>query len=78
MEEVFVYSYDKILDILMIEDGMTEREAIDYVEYNIAGAYVGELTPILVRSLDELEKFIIDKKTESVFNDKKIDDKEIN
>jgi len=78
MEEVFVYSYDKILDILMIEDGMTEREAIDYIEYNIAGAYVGELTPILVRSLDEVEKFIIDKKTESVFNDKKIDDKEIN
>lgn len=78
MEEVFVYSYDKILDILMIEDEMTEREAIDYIEYNIAGAYVGELTPILVRSLDELEKFIIDKKTESVFNDKKIDDKEIN
>ena len=78
MEEVFVYSYDKILDILMIEDGMTEREAIDYIEYNIAGSYVGELTPILVRSLDEVEKFIIDKKTESVFNDKKIDDKEIN
>ena len=78
MEEVFVYSYDKILDILMTEDEMTEREAIDYLEYNIAGAYVGELTPILVRSLDELEKFIIDKKTESVFNDKKIDDKEIN
>lgn len=78
MEEVFVYSYDKILDILMIEDGMTEREAIDYIEYNIAGAYVGERTPILVRSIDELEKFIIDKKTESVFNDKKIDDKEIN
>ena len=78
MEEVFVYSYDKILDILMTEDEMTEREAIDYIEYNIAGVYVGELTPILVRSLDEVEKFIIDKKTESVFNDKKIDDKEIN
>mgnify|MGYP000727936701 FL=1 len=78
MEEVFVYSYDKILDILMTEDEMTEREAIDYIEYNIAGSYVGELTPILVRSLDEVEKFIIDKKTESVFNDKKIDDKEIN
>ena len=78
MEEVFVYSYDKILDILMTEDEMTEIEAIDYIEYNIAGSYVGELTPILVRSLDELEKFIIDKKTESVFNNKKIDDKEIN
>ena len=38
MEEVFVYSYDKILDILMTEDEMTEREAIDYIEYNIAGS----------------------------------------
>ena len=28
MEEVFVYSYDKILDILMIEDGMTENESV--------------------------------------------------
>jgi len=78
MEEVFVYSYDKILEILMTEDEMTEREAIDYIEYNIAGSYVGELTPILVRSLDEVEKFIIDKQTKSVFTDKKIDDKEIN
>ena len=59
-------------------DEMTEREAIDYIEYNIAGSYVGELTPILVRSLDEVEKFIIDKQTKSVFTDKKIDDKEIN
>ena len=55
MEEVFVYSYDKILDILITEDEMTEREAIDYIEYNIAGLYVGELTPILVRNLDEVE-----------------------
>tara|TARA_R100000700_G_C3090095_1_gene91853 strand:- start:333 stop:626 length:294 start_codon:yes stop_codon:yes gene_type:complete len=78
MEEVFVYSYDKIIEILMTEDEMTEREAIDYIEYNIAGSYVGELTPILVRSLDEVEKFIIDKQTKSVFTDKKIDDKEIN
>ena len=78
MEEVFVYSYDKMLTILMTEDDMTERDAIDYIEYNVAGAWVGDLTPILVRSLDETEKFIIDKQTESVFNDKDIDDKEIN
>ena len=78
MEEVFVYSYDKMLTILMTEDDMIERDAIDYIEYNVAGAWVGDLTPILVRSLDETEKFIIDKKTESVLNDKIIDDKEIN
>ena len=78
MDEVFIYSYDKILDILMTEDEMTERDAIDYIEYNIAGCWVGDMTPILVRSLDETEKFIVDKKTESVFNDKIVDEKEIN
>ena len=78
MEEVFVYSYDKILDILMKEDGRTEKEAIHYIEFTIASSYIGELTPILVRSLNETEKFIVDKQTESVFTDKKVDDKEIN
>ena len=62
----------------MTEDEMTERDAIDYVEYNIAGCWVGDMTPILVRNLDETEKFIVDKKTESVFNDKTVDEKEIN
>ena len=40
-----IYSVSKCLDILML-DGLSEDEAIDYFTYNVSGAYVGEKTPI--------------------------------
>ena len=49
--EVICYSVEKILDILMKKDGFTEEEAIEYCDYNIIGAYVGDLTPCYVRTV---------------------------
>ncbi len=43
-----VYDIDKVIDIL-IKDGMTDDEAIEFYEYNIAGSYVGENTPSFIR-----------------------------
>lgn len=43
-----VYSRDKVLEILMDEQDMDITEAEEYYEYNIAGAYVGESTPIFM------------------------------
>jgi len=40
-----VYSANNIIGGLMNE-GMTEEEAIEYFHFNIEGAYVGEFTPI--------------------------------
>lgn len=45
-----VYDIDKVIDIL-IKDGMTDDEAIEFYEYNIAGSYVGENTPSFIRLL---------------------------
>jgi hypothetical protein len=36
-----------------IEDGMTYDEALEYIDFNIIGAYMGEGTPIIVRKIDE-------------------------
>lgn len=47
MEAVVAYSTPKIIEILARE--MTEDEAIEYFEFNILGAYVGERTPVFVR-----------------------------
>lgn len=46
--EVFrvIYDRDKMTDILMTRDNMTAEDAIEYLEYNVFGAYVGEGTPI--------------------------------
>jgi hypothetical protein len=42
-----VYDASKVIDCLM-KQGMDEDEAIDFYEFNIADAYVGENTPIFV------------------------------
>ena len=45
-----VYDVFKIISIL-IQDGMSTDEAFEYYEYNILGAYVGEKTPLFVKTL---------------------------
>lgn len=42
------YSRCQCLEILMNRDGMTEDEALEYFDFNVEGAYVGEKTPIWV------------------------------
>ena len=42
------YSRCQCLEILINRDGMTEEEAIEYFDFNVEGAYVGEKTPAWV------------------------------
>lgn len=45
-----VYDIDKIIQILM-KDGMDYEEAHEYFDYNIAGSYVGDQTPIFMHTM---------------------------
>lgn len=45
-----VYDVDKIIKILM-EDGMSYDEAFEFYDYNILNSYVGEKTPLFVRTI---------------------------
>lgn len=45
-QPVAVYSKAKVLEILQRD--MTEEEAQECFDFNIAGAYVGEATPIFL------------------------------
>ena len=45
---LLVYSQTKIIETLRFRDGMTEEEAIEFFDFNIAGAWMGEGTPIIV------------------------------
>ena len=46
-EAVLVYSVQKIIEILEA-GGMTEEEAIEYISFNVEGAYVGPKTPVFM------------------------------
>jgi hypothetical protein len=48
--DVLVYSVERCLDVL-VQQGMSREDAVDYFEFNVGGAYVGEETPIFVYDL---------------------------
>lgn len=48
-----VYDRNKCIEILMDRDGMTEEDANEYFDFNVAGAYVGEHTPFYVDRCQE-------------------------
>tara|TARA_R110000803_G_scaffold127767_3_gene195153 strand:- start:3535 stop:3762 length:228 start_codon:yes stop_codon:yes gene_type:complete len=54
-EDILVYNYQMCVTILMARDKMSYEEAIDWMEYNVVGAWLGNQTPIFVRDLEEDE-----------------------
>lgn len=56
---IVVYCVEAMLGILVEEHEMTPDEALEYFEFNIEGAYVGDFTPIFVHTTD-LESYTND------------------
>ena len=50
---VALYSITTCIEIL-VSDGMTEDEAIEYFDYNVLGAYMGENTPMFCTLVSDL------------------------
>lgn len=53
--DLAVYDYDKCVKILMKRDKMTAEQAVEFMEYNTVGAYVGPRTPVFVETKEEDE-----------------------
>lgn len=43
-----VYDYSFCVHILIERDGMTYEDALEHMEYNVVGGYVGEKTPLFI------------------------------
>ncbi len=46
--EVLVYDIYKMVEQLVLRDGMSADEAIEYIDFNIENVYIGKDTPIIV------------------------------
>ena len=44
---VAVYDIDRVIEIL-VEEGMDYDDAVEHVDFNIVGSYVGEKTPMFM------------------------------
>jgi hypothetical protein len=52
---VTCYDYHKCLEILCERDDMTWEDAIDFMEYNVTGSYMGVNTPVFLHRFTEVE-----------------------
>lgn len=46
--DLISYDVNKIIKVLQDRDGMEYDEALEYFDFNIIGAYMGEHTPIFI------------------------------
>ena len=53
---VALYDRDKCIDILMKRDGMDYDGAVEFFDFNVTGAYVGDHTPAFATILRADEK----------------------
>ena len=47
-EPVVAYDFNKCVKIVMERDGMEREEAIDFINFNVVGAYVGLSTQVFI------------------------------
>jgi len=61
-DDVILYDTDKVIEGLMNGDAMSYEEAVEYFDYNILGAWMGDATPAFFSkaSYDELHELIGD------------------
>ena len=55
MTDVFIYDKHKMITKLVRRDDMTYDEALEFIDFNIAAAFIGEDTPILVDRMTRAE-----------------------
>jgi hypothetical protein len=46
--EAVCYDLNKVISLLVEHDGMEEDEAMEYIDFNMRGAWVGEHTPVFL------------------------------
>ena len=47
-----VYKWQRMVQILKNRDKMSYEDAVEYIEYNCIGAWIGEKTPIIVMPIE--------------------------
>jgi hypothetical protein len=58
--DILIYDYNKCCDILMERDSMTREEAIEFMDFNVVGAWHGENTPIFLYEIVDWHEIVGD------------------
>ena len=48
-----VYCYASMIEVMMKDNNISYEDALDWIEYNTLGSYIGKNTPIYVMGIDD-------------------------
>jgi len=49
-----IYNITKMMWVL-VDEGLSTEEAMEYLDYNVLNSYVGEQTPIYIQSIEDYD-----------------------
>jgi hypothetical protein len=52
-----IYDIDLMVSVL-VDEGLSSEEAIEYLDYNVLNTYVGENTPIYIQTIENSDGLI--------------------
>lgn len=52
--DIAVYSYEKAVQVLMMQ-GLSDTDALEHMEFNVVGGWVGDETPMFVHTMPMAE-----------------------
>ena len=52
-----VYNAGQVIKIFQKRDGMSYEDAVEFYDYNVAGAYVGKGTPVFINGIEDTEEY---------------------
>jgi len=47
-----IYDYEKMIELFMKQNNTDYHEAVDFIEFNTVGSYVGKHTPIFLNRIE--------------------------
>lgn len=50
---VVAYDWEKCVEILMDTNSWSYDEAVEWMDYNVTGAYTGEFTPVFIHRIED-------------------------
>ena len=67
--QLVMYDADKVIRVLMEQHEFTRDEAVEWLEINIKGAYMGPNTPMIIETVDSFGVENVHEMLEVVFGE---------
>ena len=57
-DDILIYDYEKCVQVFMNREGWTYEEAVEWMDFNVVGAWMGEGTPMFLLKIHDWDEVV--------------------